>query len=169
MDSLTIERLSVRYGGVHALNDVSFSVREGTVTGLIGPNGAGKTTLIDALTGMVGYSGTVRYCGDPIDRWSAHRRTRKGLVRTFQSVELFRDLTIEENLRVYADQHGGWSALRGLRRSTDTRSDLVEALERFGIGWTLNLVPDELPHGTLRLVSIARRFPWKLARSAVCS
>src|SRR6202042_1141922 len=102
---LGVENLTVRYGNVVALNDVSFSIPRGSVTGLIGPNGAGKTTLIDALSNYTrDSSGPVPFQGEgestPAVR--APRLAGRGLIRTFQSVELFDDLTVEENLAVAA-------------------------------------------------------------------
>lgn len=156
MALLELQQLSVNYGGVHALQEVSFSVDEGKITGLIGPNGAGKTTLIDSLAGMVSYKGQIRYDDRSIDRWPAHRRSRAGIVRTFQSVELFRDLSVSENLLVYADPHR-WNAIGRLGGGSGTSLARVEsALDFFGIHWTLERFPDDLPHGTRRLVSIAR-------------
>jgi branched-chain amino acid transport system ATP-binding protein len=111
--------------------------------------------LIDALTGMTGHRGHIRYDGRAIERWPAYRRSKAGIVRTFQSVELFRDLSVRDNLRVYADPHG-WRNLsrRGRSVAADTRAE--QALDFFGVRWTLDRFPEDLPHGTRRLVSIAR-------------
>jgi branched-chain amino acid transport system ATP-binding protein len=156
MALLELEQLSVRYGGVHALEGVSFSIEEGKVMGLIGPNGAGKTTLIDSLAGMTNYKGNLRYDQKNIDRWAAHRRSKGGIVRTFQSVELFRDLSVRDNLLVYADPHG-WANIGGRAgRSGGTLARIESALDFFGVHWTLERFPEDLPHGTRRLVSIAR-------------
>ena len=99
---LSVQRLTVRYTGVVAVNDVSFDVPEGSFTGLIGPNGAGKTTMVDALSGFARYEGSVVFAGRNLDDAVAHKRTRLGLARTFQSVELFDDLTVRENILVGA-------------------------------------------------------------------
>src|SRR6201986_4782746 len=96
---LEVDDLNVRYGGVHAVSDVSMQVEEGTVVGLIGPNGAGKTSGIDALTGYHRPSaGRIRFAGEDITTLRPYVRARRGLARTFQSIELFDDLTVEENL-----------------------------------------------------------------------
>jgi branched-chain amino acid transport system ATP-binding protein len=155
MSLLELRGVSVRYGGVRALENVTFGVLEGQVLGLIGPNGAGKTTLIDALTGMTPYKGHIAYAGQIIDRWSPHRRSKAGIIRTFQSVELFRDLDVRDNLLVYADPHG-WDNLRVGRRSASVLGRVESALDFFGVRWTLDRFPEDLPHGTRRLVSIAR-------------
>src|SRR6202042_2823563 len=92
------------FGGIAALTDVSLSVRTGEVVGLIGPNGAGKTTLIDVISGITRpRSGKIRFRGQAIERWPAHRRARAGLGRSFQSLELFDDLTVRENLLVASE------------------------------------------------------------------
>ena len=99
-ETLSIERLSVRYGGVVAVDCVTMKVEVGTITGLIGPNGAGKTTLMDAVSGFTASSGSVYLNGVRLDGLRPHRRQRLGMARTFQSVELFDDLTVGENILV---------------------------------------------------------------------
>ena len=105
--TLEVRDLTVRFGGVVALDDVTLDVRPGEVLGLIGPNGAGKTTFIDAVAGFVDVApgGAVALDGEPIDRWSPTRRARAGLGRSFQSLELFEDVTVRENLLVACDDH----------------------------------------------------------------
>ena len=104
---LETEALRVLYGNVVAVNDVTFSVAAARSTGLIGPNGAGKTTMIDALTGYVRpTSGTVASRATRSPACRPHRLARRGLIRTFQSVELFDDLTVEENLQVASEPPG---------------------------------------------------------------
>ena len=117
--------LVVRFGGVVAVDGVSLSVPRSTLVGLIGPNGAGKTTTIDALTGFVSHRGAIRLAGDRIDDLGPHERARRGLVRTWQSLELFDDLTVRENCEVGAVPERLGSMLRDLvaprRRSTRPR------------------------------------------------
>src|SRR3954454_24666389 len=98
---LTVDALRVTYGGVTAVNDVDLTVETGRVVGLIGPNDAGKTSTIDALTVYQAPSnGRVVFDGEDITRLRPHERAHRGLARTWQSVELFDDLTVEENLPV---------------------------------------------------------------------
>jgi branched-chain amino acid transport system ATP-binding protein len=95
---LSVRDLSVSYGGVTAVQSVDLDVVPGALVGLIGPNGAGKTTFLDALSGFVDYSGSVVFDGKSLDRRPPHRRQHLGLTRTFQSLELYDDLTLYENL-----------------------------------------------------------------------
>ena len=104
---LSIEGVSVAFGDVEALCDVDLTLAPSTVTGLIGPNGAGKTTLLDAISGFVPpRQGSIRLNGRLLDGMSAHRRAAAGLGRTFQSVELFDDMSVAENLLVAAETAG---------------------------------------------------------------
>jgi branched-chain amino acid transport system ATP-binding protein len=156
---LDVSALRVAYGGVVAVSDVDLRVDERSVVGLIGPNGAGKTSMIDALTGYhppVG--GKVRFAGGEITRMPPHRRARKGLGRTFQSVELFDDLTVEENLLVASAHVGVLAALRDLllpvRRPS--RVDVDWALSVCGLQDVVDRYPPELSHGRRKLVGVAR-------------
>ena len=100
---LRTEEVTVTYGGLRAVDRVSIEVRAGEIVGLIGPNGAGKTSFIDAITGFTPCIGEVFLDGEPLSDVPAHARVRKGLVRTWQSVELFEDLSAENNVRVADD------------------------------------------------------------------
>jgi ABC-type branched-subunit amino acid transport system ATPase component len=103
---LSVEGLGKRFGGIIAVDDVSFSVRRGAVTGLIGPNGAGKTTVFDLLTGMQQPdTGAVRFDGTPVTRLPAHKISRLGIGRTFQSVRVFGRLSVHDNIRI-AERNG---------------------------------------------------------------
>lgn len=142
---LRVEHLGVRYGGVVAVHDVSLTVAEGQIVGLIGPNGAGKTTLMDALCGFVAYEGTVRLADRALDDLAPHRRARLGLARTFQGLDLYEDLSVEEN--VVIGQH---VALRG---GQDHRETLLRVL---GLTPLRERAVRELSQGQRQLVSIAR-------------
>jgi branched-chain amino acid transport system ATP-binding protein len=156
---LNVEALRVTYGGVTAVNDVDLTVPEGSVIGLIGPNGAGKTSTIDALTGYHAPShGKVSFAGEDITRTPAHQRARRGLVRTWQSVELFDDLTVEENLLVANQRMGVLRALRDLLLpiGQHPRDDVDWALELCGLTDVADRMPTELSHGRRKLVGVAR-------------
>jgi sulfate-transporting ATPase len=144
---LRVEGLTVRYGGVTAVADVSLRVGAGRVVGLIGPNGAGKTSVIDAVTGYASADGTVTL-GDSLvlDDLPTHRRVRRGLARTFQSLELYDDLTVEENVSVAVFA----SAPGERRRAVDRALRLVD------IGDLRDREAGELSQGERQLVSIAR-------------
>ena len=153
-----MERLSVSFGGLHAVRDVTLSVPTGSVTGLIGPNGAGKTTTIDAVCGFVAARGTVTLDGHRLDGLAPHARAHAGLARTFQSIELFDDLTVAENLLVAATP-GRWlsTALDLVApRRAGRRVDVAGILERVGIADLAEARPPALSHGRRRLVSVAR-------------
>jgi branched-chain amino acid transport system ATP-binding protein len=155
---LEVSGLSVSFGGVQAVRDVDLSIPTDSITGLIGPNGAGKTTTIDALCGFVPARGSIVLEGRRLDELAPHERTRAGLARTFQSIELFDDLTVAENLLV-AGSRGRWfSALLDLvAPNRDARRvDVTESLDLVDIGALAELLPRELSHGQRRLVSVAR-------------
>jgi branched-chain amino acid transport system ATP-binding protein len=149
--------VSVRYGGVRALSDVDLDVREGELVGLIGPNGAGKTTFVDALTGFVRYSGTVTLDGADLGGMPPHQRARRGLARTWQSIELFDDLTVWENLAVGSGRASLWTLAKELVRPAATgAAEIDRALDLVELGWAAELMPDELSQGQRKLVGVAR-------------
>jgi branched-chain amino acid transport system ATP-binding protein len=156
---LGVECLGVRYGGVVAVRDVNLEVGEGAIVGLIGPNGAGKTSMIDALTGYhPAASGSVTFNGADITRLRPALRARRGLARTFQSIELFDDLTVRENLQVAADRIGITRALRDLVLPIRAKpTPAVDwALELCGLVDVAASSPAELSHGVRKLVGVAR-------------
>lgn len=156
---LDVAGLRVTYGGVVAVDDVSLHVDAGEVVGLIGPNGAGKSSFIDGLTGYLpGRGGTVSFEGRSLDGKRAHTVARSGLVRTFQSVELFDDLTVEENLLVAAERPTLLSSLRDLilPSKAQGREDVAWATEVCELGGALHRYPKELSHGQRKLVGVAR-------------
>jgi branched-chain amino acid transport system ATP-binding protein len=150
--------LSVRYGGVQALDHVDLDVPAGSIVGLIGPNGAGKTTLIDAVTGFARGSGRVALDGTVISSMAAHRRVHRGLARTFQSLELFEDLTVRDNLLVSADPGSWWSVLQDVfLPSREPAQDVVDqALAVVGLTDQADALPTALSHGQRKLVGVAR-------------
>ena len=151
--------MRVRFGGVVAVNDVSLRVGVGQVVGLIGPNGAGKTTLIDAITGFVPTeAGSVKLGSAGLDRLPAFRRARSGLARTFQSLELFEDFSVEENFRVASDSRDRLAYLTNLvHRGTMTLAPVaLAAIRKFELEGLLDRSPRDLPYGVRRLVGIVR-------------
>jgi sulfate-transporting ATPase len=158
--TLSIAALTVRFGSVVAVDEVSMDVRPGEVVGLIGPNGAGKTTLIDAVTGFVPVgAGRIALDERRIDRLNATRRARLGLRRSFQSLELFEDVTVEENIRAGSDQHASrlsWVTDLFWPGRHDLPPTAVAAVREFELEPHLDQTPEELPYGRRRLVGIAR-------------
>ena len=157
--TLVLEELTVRFGGVTALDAVSLTLQPGEVVGLIGSNGAGKTTLIDAVTGYVSpSSGTVLLDDHAIDAWSPRQRAMAGIGRSFQSLELFESLTVSENLQAACDPPGRRRYLTDLIHPGRARlaPGAVAVVHEFGLQDELARRPDELPYGRRRLVAIAR-------------
>ncbi|MGW2934624.1 ABC transporter permease subunit [Streptomyces sp. NPDC001156] len=157
--TLMVEGLSVRFGGVTAVRNVSLTVRPGTVHGLIGPNGAGKTTFIDAVTGFVrASSGTIKLNETNIEGWSARRRSRFGLSRSFQSGELFADLSVLENLTVACDDLSLTRYVSDLVHPgrIELSAAATMAAHTFGLEDVFAERPDSLPFGQRRMVAIAR-------------
>jgi len=136
---LRVTGLSVSFGGVRALREVTLEVREGELVGLIGPNGAGKTTLVDAVSGFVGYVGRVELSGSDLSGLPPYERARRGLGRTWQSTELFDDLDVRENLTV-ASSSGSAEQVLGL----------------VGMDWAAEAMPAQLSMGQRKLVGVAR-------------
>jgi branched-chain amino acid transport system ATP-binding protein len=156
---LEVDRLRVSFGGVVAVDDVSFRVDEGSLVGFIGPNGAGKTTCIEALTGYLPQStGRVVFDGRDLGGLAPHRRARLGLVRTFQAVELFDDLTVRENLRAAANRRTWWQSLGDLvaPRWHADESVIDGALDLLGLRDVADELPPQLPQGLRKLVGVAR-------------
>jgi len=158
---LDVSNITVRFGGVTALSDVSFSVKAGEIVGLIGPNGAGKTTMIDVITGFVRQTrGDVRLDGRSVNDVAVARRVEMGLARSWQSLELFEDISVIENLLI-ASELGG----RPLKESVasivrPSRSALglaaSSAIADFELDDHLQDKPSALPYGRRRLVGVAR-------------
>ncbi len=155
---LTIEGMTVQYGAVTAVNNVSSRLEPGTVTGLIGPNGAGKTSLIDAISGFAAASGRVMIDDIDLSKQSPMKRARAGVARSFQSLELFEDATVFENLSVAADPQDLGSYVRDLVRPINPPfpPPVVRAIIEFKLDQDLHRDVKDLSYGKRRLLSIAR-------------
>ena len=155
---LSAENVTVRFGGLVAVDGVSLTADRGEVVGVIGPNGAGKTTLFNALVGAVGCDGDVRIGGRSVSGWTPARRARAGLGRTFQRLELFGSMTVEENLR-FATEAGAlserpWRMLARQRYQDGPRADAM--LARLGIEHLASTPAADLPPGSARLLELGR-------------
>jgi len=155
---LTVQGLSVSFGGIKAVTHVDLVVQPGKVHGLIGPNGAGKTTFIDAVTGFVKSGGSVRLGKLEISHLSARRRARAGIARSFQSLELFNDLTILENLVVACEKQQPFRFVTDLvwpgRPSLSAAA--IEAIKQFELTGLLDKRPESISFGQRKTVAIAR-------------
>jgi branched-chain amino acid transport system ATP-binding protein len=141
---LSVANVTQRFGGIVALDDVSFDVEQGEIVGLIGPNGAGKTTVFNVITRLyTPDEGDVVFDGHSLLGSPPHRVIQRGIARTFQNVELFRSLTVLDNVRV------GAHARRGERNA----GDLIECV---GLGAAAGRPAHGLPFGTLKRVELAR-------------
>jgi branched-chain amino acid transport system ATP-binding protein len=149
---LEVHEVGVRFGGLQALDEVTFAVEERRVTGLIGPNGAGKTTLFNVVTGLQApTSGRVLVGDEDVTLAKPHVRARKGIGRTFQRLETFGTLTARENVLVGAEMRKGWS-----REKFDVRALADELIDRVGLRAVADEKVDKLATGTARLVEVAR-------------
>lgn len=158
------DRLSVKFGGLVALDNLDLEIQHRQIVGLIGPNGAGKTTAFNAITGIVKAStGTVTFQGQDITRWKAPRIARSGIARTFQNIRLYDDLLVIENVMVAghsAIRYSFLEAVVGLGRfSSDERKIRQKAeslLELMGLEDLAGEKASSLPYGKQRKLEVAR-------------
>ena len=161
---LRTEDLTVKFGGLTALDSVTFDIRRGEILGMIGPNGAGKTTCFNAITGVYRpTSGSVIFDGAPLGRVKRHKITRKGIARTFQNIRLFGEMTALENLMVGTDARHHTSVPGALVRTPRHRREEKSAIERsaallhfVGIAHRGEEKAKNLPYGDQRRLEIAR-------------
>jgi len=154
MHLLEVENLTKRFGGLTALNNVSFQVDEGEIVGIIGPNGAGKTTLFHLLTGFIKPdSGTIKFKGENITGLEPHKIVNKGLARTFQVVRPFRHLPTIANVLVALQSPRGNKQIEWLK--TPERK-AMEMLEDVGLSEMMMEPAENLAHGDLKRLEIAR-------------
>ena len=162
--SLDVQGVTVRFGGLTALDDVSLTAAPRQVTGIIGPNGAGKTTLLNVLCGFVRPdSGTIQFGDRVLTGLRPHRLAGLGIARTLQGVGLFGGLTVVENVMVGASSQaraGFWMALFGLpwsdRDERMLRDRALQALDRVGVADLADSKPDTLAYGLRKRVALAR-------------
>lgn len=163
-DGLVAEGISLSFGGLHVLNDVSMTLRPGVVTGLIGPNGAGKTSLFNCLTGLYhGQRGRSSFAGTPLNGLGPAQRAACGITRSFQNLAMCPELSLLENVLVglTLKRRSGWFSAfvptpsqRAEQRDAERRA--MTALNELGIASAAGEKPSDLPPGTLRLAEIAR-------------
>ena len=150
--ALYVDAVSVRFGGVQAVNEATITAMPGQVTGLIGPNGAGKTTTFNVITGLeTPTSGRVYLGGRDVSGLSPYKRARLGLARTFQRLEVFGTLTAYENVLAAAEFRRSWS-----RDGSDPHEVTDRILDRVGIRHVARERVDALPTGLARLIELGR-------------
>jgi branched-chain amino acid transport system ATP-binding protein len=163
MSLLEIRDMSIRFGGLQALDGVDMNVGEWEIVGLIGPNGAGKTTFFNCLQGLYKPDrGTVRYRGENISKLATHRRTMLGIGRTWQNLGVVSTLSVMENVMTAQHTHVRYGILPGLVGSPTSffeertlRRDAMEILEFLGLQHVANELVGELPYGTQKLCDLA--------------
>ena len=161
---LDVRGLACRFGGLQAIADLDFGVREGEIKAIIGPNGAGKTTLFNMISGVIAPSaGHILLSGERIDRLPSFQRARLGLSRTFQNLQIFKDMTVLENVMVgrHAQSHcGTLQALlrtsRSLSEERAIRDRSIELLARLGLSERADEPASSLSFGESKLLEIAR-------------
>lgn len=161
--ALEAEGITVRFGGVHAVDDVSLTVAHGEIVGLIGPNGAGKTTLMNAVSGLVAHTArALRVEGRELSDLMAYERAGAGLGRTFQAVRLFPSLTVLDNLRLAGHQRlsasfvaAGFGLPASRREATELDAHIAGVLDTVDLGEYLTKPAGELSFGTLRMLELA--------------
>jgi branched-chain amino acid transport system ATP-binding protein len=166
---LEVDDVTIRFGGVTALDSVSFDIKQGEILGLIGPNGAGKTTCFNVMTGVYqATSGQIRFDGQPLTRLKRYRITKLGIARTFQNIRLFRAMTALENVLVGADANSRVGLLNALFRTPlhrRTESAAVEEAYRLldfvGVGGRAEELAENLSYGDQRRLEIARAMATK--------
>ena len=161
---LTAKQISKRFGGVLALDDVSFTINHGEIYGLIGPNGAGKTSLFNVLTGIyVPDGGSFSFDGDPLDRLKPNQVTERGIARTFQNIRLFQNLSALENVMIGRHVRTKATVIGALLRDKTTLAEeaaiekrAYELLGYVGVAKRANDLAKHLAYGDQRRLEIAR-------------
>lgn len=161
---LSLKNVTMRFGGVTALNDVTFDVKEKEILGLIGPNGAGKTTVFNVITGVYQItSGSIEFQGKSLSGVKRYKITKGGIARTFQNIRLWGDMTALENVMTATDTHKRSGLVGGLFGSPVSRREekrdkgrAQELLDFIGIGEYADRLARNLPYGVQRRLEIAR-------------
>jgi branched-chain amino acid transport system permease protein len=163
---MTIEKVSKAFGGIQAVEECSFDVAAGLITGLIGPNGAGKTTVFNVITGFLrADGGSIRYKGEELLGLSPHEVEARGVVRTFQHLRLWGKMTVLENVLLGCRTPLGENVLTLFLRPARVRAEEAAARERgmevlqfFGLGARANELAEDLAYPEQKLLSMARIF-----------
>jgi branched-chain amino acid transport system ATP-binding protein len=161
---MSVSGLSKRFGGITAVDDVTFDLMPGEILGLIGPNGAGKTTIFDLISGLLALdSGRIEFRGSNVTRWGADRRATLGLGRSFQDARIFPSMTVSENIALGLERHievrDHLSPLLGLPAVFDSEEDVAytvdDLIELMNLGAFRDKFVAELSTGSRRIVDLA--------------
>ena len=161
---LEMRNISKNFGGVHAIEDFSMQLEQGSIYGLIGPNGAGKTTIFNMITGIYeADSGKIFYKGEDITNISPHEAALKGIARTFQNIRLFGNLSVKTNVIIACNMHSKYNMIDAVLRLPKYRTEsraveekAMQFLEIVGLTDKANDIADSLPYGHQRKLEIAR-------------
>jgi len=161
---LALQNVTMQFGGVTALNDVSFEIKKQEILGLIGPNGAGKTTVFNVITGVYQVTnGDILFAGKSLKGFKRYKITNSGIARTFQNIRLWGDMTALENVITATDTHKKSGLLSGLfglpvsrREEKRDKAKAQEILDFIGIGEYADRLAKNLPYGVQRRLEIAR-------------
>lgn len=164
MALLELENVSIAFGGLKAIDNISFKVKEDTIFGLIGPNGAGKTTMFNIITANYKpTSGKVTFCGRNISRFKPNTIVNLGIARTFQNIRLFTSMSVLENVMIGLHNEAKYSFFEAMFRvgryfkeEKRIKNKAIELLEYLGLGDKINLPANSLSYGNSRKVEIAR-------------
>lgn len=161
---LQAKNISIVFGGLHAVEDFSITIKEGELVGLIGPNGAGKTTVFNMLTGVyTPTSGTIELKGQDVTKLTPHERVKIGISRTFQNIRLFKRMSVLENVKVSSNVHMKYSIFDGIFKTKKywaeedkATAEAKEILEVLGLSEYEEEEAQNLPYGKQRKLEIAR-------------
>ncbi len=160
---LDVKDISVRFGGIKPVQNVSFSIKENTFTSVIGPNGAGKTTLFNLISGMnKSTSGEIIFCGEAIHAIHAHKIAQKGLIRTFQGAKIIQRLTVVENLMMAVQGNPGDNLIGFLKPKArknfelTARNEALRRLDQVGLGKFADEYAGILSGGQRKLLDLSR-------------
>ena len=168
---LEVKDMTIRFGGLVAVGDLSMKISEGSISGLIGPNGAGKTTAFNVITGFYKPTkGTVEFMGRTLTGLPPHKVCETGLSRTFQNIRLFHNETVLQNVMIgsYVRQKGRWWQNMlpfvfpgAAREEREIRASSMDLLARLGLAEQADAVSSSLPYGAQRRLEIARALATK--------
>ena len=166
---LQVENVSKIFGGISAVNNISFSIEKGEVAGIIGPNGAGKTTIFNLITGVYDISGgEIVFMGEKINHLKTYEVVKRGVARTFQNLRLFQASSVLENIMTAAQYHHKYSFLEAVshfgrweKKEAEIKKESMELLDIVGLADRAGQAAGTLPYGLQRRLEIARALSLK--------